>query len=73
MKKIVQAGRQKIPTQTRINIKKTNATRLIPKESKLERSPNKTYFDYSTEEKGYFTRRDKNGNVLEVINLIFPR
>ncbi len=39
----------------------------------LERSANRDYFDFSTEDKGFFTRKDEKGNVLEVIRTIFPR
>lgn len=56
-------------------IKKMNPVkeRTIKGPSKLERTPSKTYFDYSTEENGYFTRRDAQGRVLEVFELMFRR
>lgn len=60
---------------TNLKLKKANRIQeRNPKTSQiLEKTPVKEYFDYSTEEKGYFTRRDTKGRVLEVISLIFPR
>ena len=44
------------------------------KNRNLERMPQRDYLDFSTEELGYFTRREKKtGKILEVINIIFPR
>lgn len=39
----------------------------------LENSPAKDYLDFSTEEKGFFTKKDAKGNVIEIIRLIYPR
>ena len=45
------------------------------KPSKLERTPIKDYFfDYSTESKGYFVKREsRTGKIIEVFPLMFPR
>ena len=57
------------------NVKVTEVPKsTIKKTSNLERIPVNDYFDFSTEELGYFTRREKKtGKILEVINIIFPR
>ena len=31
------------------------------------------FCDFSTEELGYYTKKDKNGNILDVIRLVYPR
>ena len=57
-------------------IKKINpVSENFIKSSKLEKSPLKDYFyDYSTETKGYFTKREsKTGKLIEVFPLMFPR
>lgn len=50
-------------------------TSITHRNNKLQNSTNiqKWHFDYSTEEHGYFTRRDSMGNILEVIRTIFTR
>lgn len=45
----------------------------IRRNNNLERTPEKDILDFSTEENGYFIRKDSNGNVLEVIQTMFPR
>ena len=46
---------------------------LKSKPSKLERTPATDFYDFSREEEGIFMIRDRKGNLLKVINLIFPR
>ena len=42
--------------------------------TKMKNMPKTTYLDFSTEELGYFTRRDSRTNkVVEVIQTVFPR
>lgn len=33
----------------------------------------KTHFDFSTEDYGYFTKRDEQGNIIEKIRILFCR
>lgn len=33
----------------------------------------KTHFDFSTEDYGYFTKRDERGNIIEKIRTLFCR
>ena len=75
MSRIRKNIRPKIFNPTNLKTQKPNPIKekTLKSSSKLERVPEKEYFDYSTEEKGYFTRRDSKGKVLEVISLIFPR
>ncbi len=57
-------------------IKKPNpiAETTVNKFKKFEKTPAKDYLDFSTEELGYFTRRDsKTNKVLEVFETFFPR
>ena len=51
-----------------------NAAEPVAQSAKeLETVSSKKTFDFSSEELGYFTRRDKDGNIIGIIKTIFPR
>lgn len=51
----------------------TLKTQKLSSPSNLKEKAQHCYMDFSTEDQGFFTRRDSKGNVLEVIRTIFPR
>ena len=57
----------------KIKVQKEIYPRMSQKASKLERTPAVECFDYSNEEKGYITRKDRNGNIIGIVRTIFPR
>ena len=76
MNRIPKNVKPKILKSQKIKIQKPNPVleNTIKNGENLERTPNKDYLDFSTEELGYFTRRDKKTNkILEVIYTVFPR
>ena len=73
MKKISIFTMSHLPETNKIKILREVKPVIPQKTSSLERTPEKEYFDFSTEELGYFTRRDKDGKILEIIKTIFPR
>ena len=76
MNKITKNVKPKIIKPNRVKIKKPNPIleNTIKKGEILEKTPKTDYLDFSTEELGYFTRRNKETNkILEVIYTIFPR
>ena len=73
MKKISIFTKSHLPETNKIKILREVKPVIPQKTSSLERTPEKEYFDFSTEELGYFTRRDKDGKILEIIKTIFPR
>ena len=76
MNRIPKNIKQKAFKPNKIKFKKPNPVveNTIKEGQKLERSPRKDYFDFSTEELGYFTRRDsKTNKILEIFETIFPR
>lgn len=73
MKKINPSVKNHLPRFNKIKIQREIKPEISQKTSSLERTPKNDYLDFSTEEKGYFTRRDKDGNILEIIKTVFPR
>lgn len=51
----------------------THNTQKLSNLKNLKEKAQQCYMDFSTEDQGFFTRRDSKGNVLEVIRTIFPR
>lgn len=72
MKKIIATSRSTLAKPNKMKVEKQRVKTQI-NTKKLERSPKNEYFDYSTEEKGFFTKRDSKGNILQVFELMFRR
>ena len=75
MNRIPKNTKVKIHSPLKLKIKKQDLINknTVKSSSRLERTPTKDYYDYSTEDKGFFTRKNTEGKILEVIELIFPR
>ena len=76
MNRIPKNIKPRIHKPNKIKLQKPNPVieNTVKKGQNLEKSPSKDYFDFSTEEKGYFTRRDsKTNKILDVIYTRFPR
>lgn len=73
-KNLAKAERSEATKRAKIEkTKRLHEQAQIKRNNNLERSPKKDTLDFSTEEKGYFIRRDDKGNILEVIETMFPR
>ncbi len=73
MRKVGSKLKTHLPKQNKIKVQKEIQQVHTQKPSTLEKTPAKDFFDYSTEENGYFLHKDTDGNILGIIRTKFSR
>ena len=76
MKKIPPTVRSTLAKPTKkFVLKDMTQNNALPRNGKsvLERVPEREFIDYSTEEMGYYARKDSHGKIINIIKIMFPR